>query len=73
MAEREAAKQSLSQCNRPWITISLSQISAKNIGAMFLFFEASTAFLCEMMNINAFDQPGVEQTKILTKQILQKI
>jgi glucose-6-phosphate isomerase len=70
-AEREAAKQSLSACNRPWVSISLSQMNAKNIGALFLFFEASTAFLCEMMNINAFDQPGVEQTKVLTKQILQ--
>ncbi len=71
-AEREAAKQSLTLCQRPWISISIPSLQENFLGQMFLFFEASVAFLGEMMNINAFDQPGVEQTKILTKKILQE-
>lgn len=71
-AEREASKKALTECNRPWVTLHVPEISAEYLGQLFLFFEASTAFLGEMMNINAFDQPGVERTKILTKEILQK-
>jgi len=72
IAERDASKQALTECNRPWIQISVPEINAKHVGELFLFFEASTAILGEMMNINVFDQPGVERTKIITKELLQK-
>ncbi len=70
IAEREAAKKSLTECERPWVNLSVPEKSARMLGQLFLFFEASTAFVAEMMDINAFDQPGVERTKILTKEIL---
>jgi glucose-6-phosphate isomerase len=36
-----------------------------------MLFEASIAFLGEYFDINAFDQPGVELSKILTRKKLQ--
>lgn len=70
IAERDASKQALTECERPWIQISVPEINEKHVGQLFLFFEASTAILGEMMNINVFDQPGVERTKIITKELL---
>lgn len=70
-AEKKAAQQSLTEEKRPWVSITLPEISPRYLGQMFLFFESSVAFLGEMMNINAFDQPGVERTKILTKEGLK--
>lgn len=68
--EMEGTKGALSEVNRPHVTISLSEISEKNIGALFLLLEGATAFLGEFLNINAFDQPGVELSKNITRELL---
>jgi glucose-6-phosphate isomerase len=41
----------------------MSEVSAYNWGALLFFFEMATAFEGELLNINAFDQPGVEGYK----------
>ncbi|MEA5003402.1 MAG: glucose-6-phosphate isomerase, partial [Christensenella sp.] len=46
--------------------ITLSKMDAYNIGAMFFLFEMATAAAGELLEINAFDQPGVEEGKIAT-------
>ncbi len=63
--------ESLVQNDRPTITISIPEINEKYLGALFMLFEASIAFLGEYFDINAFDQPGVELSKILTRKKLQ--
>ena len=40
------------------------------LGALFLLLEGATAFLGEFLEINAFDQPGVERSKVLTREYL---
>lgn len=60
----------LTKVDRPHITISMSDISEENIGALFLLLEGATAFLGEFLNIDAFDQPGVELSKNITKELL---
>lgn len=68
--EKKATADALSAKNRPHLTLKISQIDAENLGALFLFFEGATAFLGEYFEINAFDQPGVELSKTLTKKFL---
>jgi len=68
--EKDATASALTQNSRPNLTIQLDEINEENLGALFMLFEASTAFLGEMFNINAFDQPGVELSKKLTKLAL---
>lgn len=68
--EMEGTQGALTEANRPHVTISLSGITEKNIGALFLLLEGATAFLGEFLNINAFDQPGVELSKNITKKLL---
>ena len=41
-------------------------MNAKEIGALFFFLEMATAAAGEFLEINAFDQPGVEAGKIAT-------
>ena len=41
----------------------MPEVSPYNWGALILFFEMATAFEGELLNINAFDQPGVEGYK----------
>lgn len=53
------------------MTIQVSEVNATTIGELFMLFEGSVAFLGEFYGINAFDQPGVELSKVLTKQYLK--
>jgi glucose-6-phosphate isomerase len=68
--EMEGTIQALTQNDRPNITLELEQIDENSLGQLFLFFEGATAFLGEYFNINAFDQPGVELSKQITKKLL---
>lgn len=49
--------------NRPNCTIILPELSAFAWGQLIFFFEMATAFEAELLNVNAFDQPGVEGYK----------
>lgn len=71
LAENQGTAQALTEKKRPNCTISIDQISAKNLGKLFVLFEGATAFLGEFLDINAFDQPGVERSKVLTREILK--
>ena len=71
-AELQATADALTENNRPNFTIEISAVTPETLGALFMLFEAATAFLGEFYDINAFDQPGVERSKVLTKENLQK-
>lgn len=70
--EKEGTEEALTQNDRPNITIKIPNTSEESLGALFLLFEGATAFLGEFYGINAFDQPGVELSKNLTKELLFK-
>ncbi|MEI3424353.1 MAG: hypothetical protein V8Q85_04575 [Christensenellales bacterium] len=44
-------------------TITLPVVNPFTIGELLYFFEIQTAYAGELLNINAFDQPGVEEGK----------
>ncbi len=71
-AEMQGTAQALTEKGKPNFTITIPEISAKNLGELFVLFEGATAFLGEFMELNAFDQPGVERGKVLTREILGK-
>ena len=47
-------------------TIHLPEVNAFTVGQLLYFMEVETAFAGELLNINAFDQPGVEEGKNAT-------
>jgi glucose-6-phosphate isomerase len=60
---QEATEWALVSEARPNCTIIMPEVSAYNWGALLFFFEMATAFEGELLNINAYDQPGVEGYK----------
>jgi glucose-6-phosphate isomerase len=59
----EATEWALVRQKRPNCTITLPEVNPYYWGALLFFFEMATAYEAELLNINAFDQPGVEGYK----------
>jgi len=68
--EKRGTADALTQNNKPNLTIHIDEVNERNLGKLFLFFEGATAFLGEYYGIDAFNQPGVELSKKLTKEYL---
>ena len=69
-AEQRATAAALTENNRPNSTFALDRVDAEHLGAFFQLLEFETAFAGELMNINAFDQPGVELGKQYTFKLM---
>lgn len=69
--ECDSTAYSLTTLDRPNYTINLKNITEESIGELIFFMEMMTAFMGEMMNVDAYDQPGVELSKIYTKACLK--
>ena len=59
-----ATEYALYKAKRMNRTIILPEVNAFTIGQLLYMLEVETAFIAELLNINAFDQPGVEEGKI---------
>ena len=64
--EQAATEYALYVAGKMNMTITLPEVNAYTIGQLLYMFEMATAFAGELMNINAFDQPGVEEGKNAT-------
>ncbi len=64
-AERLGTLSSLAGRGRPTATISLDEVSAPCVGALFMLLQAATAFAGPLYGVDPYDQPGVEEAKRL--------
>ena len=71
-AEREATEYALTTANRLNYTIMLPEINAFTIGELLYLFEMETAYAGAMLNIDTFNQPGVEGGKNATYALFGK-
>ncbi len=71
-AERKATEYALCKAQRPNLTITLSRVDEFSIGALVYFFEMATAIAGEMLGINTYDQPGVEEGKLAAFALMGK-
>jgi glucose-6-phosphate isomerase len=65
-AERRATAAALTEQQRPNCTFLWSKVDEEHLGAFFQLLEFETAFVGELLDINAFDQEGVELGKKFT-------
>ncbi len=65
-AERKATEYALTTAKRLNFTITLPEVNAFTIGQLLFMFEMQTAYTGAMLNINTFNQPGVEGGKNAT-------
>lgn len=71
-AERVATEHAVTVSGHMNKTIILPEVNEFTIGQVLMLFELQTAFAGELLSIDAFDQPGVEEGKNATYALLGK-
>ncbi len=71
-AENKATAYALTKAGRLNYTINLPEVNEFTLGQLLYFFELQTAYAGAMLNINTYDQPGVEAGKKATFALLGK-
>ena len=69
-AELRATAQTLFKNGRAVRQIHLAQVDAFGMGALMMHFMLETILMGRLMGVDSFDQPGVEEGKILARQYL---
>ena len=62
-AECKSTEYALLKAAKPSWSITLPEVNAYTLGQLMYFFEMQTAYMGELMNVDAFNQPGVEEGK----------
>lgn len=62
----------LTESQRPNMSISLPALTPYYLGQMIYLYEMTTYLSGLFLNINPFDQPGVEAGKLIAKQLIQE-
>lgn len=63
--------EALTKHHRPNVTIEVPKVDARHVGELFMLFEFEVALLGMLYKVDAFNQPGVEHSKKITKEILK--
>jgi glucose-6-phosphate isomerase len=69
-AEVRATASTLSRNRRPVRTIHVPKIDARGFGALMMHFMLETIVMGRLMGVDPFDQPGVEEGKVLAREYL---
>ncbi len=72
-AEADSTMASLIDYKRPSVTITVPKITPYYMGQLLYMFEIQTAITGALYNIDAFDQPGVEQSKNYTYALMGRV
>ena len=70
-AQRNAFIKVLKKNKIPFRTIHVNDFSEASIGELFSYFIFETIIIAKLINVNAFNQPAVEEVKILTRKNLR--
>ena len=65
-AERKATEFALTKAERSNFTIYMPEVNAETVGELLMYFMYQTAFAGAYLNIDTFNQPGVEEGKKAT-------
>ncbi len=71
-AENKATAFALTKAGRLNYTVNVPEINAFTLGELLYYFELQTAYAGAMLNIDTFNQPGVEAGKKATFALLGK-
>jgi glucose-6-phosphate isomerase len=73
MTEYRATSLVLMKQRRPQATFQIDQLDERSLGALLYAWSLLTAVTGALWGVNPFDQPGVEEGKIYTKEALAQI
>jgi len=69
-AERKGTEYALYRAGRLSQTIVLPEVNAHTVGQLIFLWEMCTAYAGELLDIDAFNQPGVEESKAAAYAVL---
>ena len=69
-AQKKALIQILKKKNIPYQEVIIKKNNEETLGELFSYFITETILVGNLTGINPFDQPAVEQVKVLTKKYL---
>ena len=67
----QGTRSALTEGGRQSLSISMRQFDARRLGALIALFERAVGFYGELVNVNAYHQPGVEAGKKAAAAILK--
>ncbi|MBR6692916.1 MAG: glucose-6-phosphate isomerase [Clostridia bacterium] len=71
-AECQATAYAITKAKKLNYTITLSELNENTLGQLLYLFEMETAFVGELLEIDTYNQPGVEEGKKATYALLGK-
>ena len=69
-AEQRATADTLAKNGRPVRTFHLPALDERTLGALFMHFMLETMIAGDMLGVDPFDQPAVEEGKVLARRYL---
>ena len=69
-SQKKALTNVLKKKRIPFKEFMINKMNEKILGELFSYFMIETALVGKLINVNPFDQPAVDEVKILTKQYL---
>ena len=63
-------RRALSDKKRTSMTLSLSNVDARSVGALIALFERTVGYYAVFVNVNAYHQPGVEAGKVAAEAFI---
>lgn len=70
--ERVATEYALTRSKHMNNTILLPEVNAETVGQLLMFFQLQTAYCGALLNIDTFNQPGVEEGKNATYALFER-
>lgn len=69
--ELEATRRALTESNKPSLMITLPELDEYYLSQLMFILEMATAIMGNLLEVNPFDQPGVELLKKYTNELLR--
>ena len=72
-AEQRATAESLVRNGRPTRVFRVGKLDERALGALLMHFMLETIIAAHLLGVDAFDQPAVEEGKVLARQYLSEM
>ncbi len=72
-AMQRATAETLIKNGRPTRVIGIDTLDGRTLGALMMHFMLETIYAAQLLGVDAFDQPAVEEGKVLARQYLSEI
>ncbi|MCD4655702.1 glucose-6-phosphate isomerase [bacterium] len=71
--EMHGTRDALTESNRPNLTIQIPAVTPFYMGQLIYLYELTTYLTGILLNIDPFNQPGVEAGKLIAKEMIQQL